>query len=114
MNIFALLNKKTENFSLVSDFDTEIIINNNDLKKFDITNFTESYDSKTRKLSRSMTVDGVNFIQDETITIHDKEYLVWAVLNDKIILKIISTWKNVKLKINGMEIDITPIEYKKD
>lgn len=82
MNITQLIAQKTKSSSLGSD----IMIEANEIKRLGI----DYYSLKDYKKGDVLIIDGLELSQDKIVTLENKEYLVWAVLGDKIILKLIS------------------------
>lgn len=95
MNISELINEKVKDFDFEKDWDTDIIIHISEFGKLG-KSITKTFEIENdfpyigKRSYRSLTVDGVEFRQDGRVATLDKEFIVWAVLDDKIILKMAS------------------------
>ncbi|HAO08692.1 MAG TPA: hypothetical protein DCQ50_17315 [Chryseobacterium sp.] len=69
-----------------SSVDSDIIIYANEIKGLG-KEYTTIYDYQNGK---TLIIEGLEFKQDNRLKIDNNEYLVWAVLEDKIILKLIA------------------------
>ncbi|WP_066679586.1 MULTISPECIES: hypothetical protein [unclassified Chryseobacterium] len=84
--------KPVEGRTGVNVFESDITITLEELKKStkNTFNITENYSPEKHLRQRRLIVDGVIFKENETLIIGDNEYLVVAILDDKIILKLTS------------------------
>jgi len=76
----------------VNVFESDITITYEELKKSTTNTFTirENFSREKHLRQRRLIVDDVIFKENETLEIGDNEYLVVAILDDEVILKLIS------------------------
>lgn len=87
MNIADLITHKIKgNACNPLDLDRDIIVTMGEISLLG-RKYTTSIDDK---IGRSLTIDGYEFKQDGDVSIDNLQFLVWAVLEDKIILKLVS------------------------
>jgi hypothetical protein len=95
MNISEIINQKVKGLNFEKDYDSEIVIYLHELEPFaksivKTLEIKRNFPFSEERVLRSLTIDDVRFTQDGSIVTSDKEFIVCAILEDKIILKITS------------------------